>query len=655
MKTSRFHLLAIGTGMALLLFTLTRLTFLVLSWQDASPGLLDLVEVFSAGLLFDCGFLAYALVPPVLYFWLTPQKIWSSRWHGYGLRLLIFCTIYLAGFVAVAEYFFWEEFQTRFNFIAIDYLVYRREVSDNILQSYPVIPILVVLLGVTALVYRLFRPSIERALKSRDSFARRSRLSALLLVLPLIVFLTLNQTQRRISDNPYLCELAGNGPYQFVAAFRNNELDYRQFYSQLPRDQADRLLRRELAEPNARFLSREPFDIRRDIVHQGPEKKLNVILITVESLSSDFLSYFGNQSGLTPNLDRLIDKSLFFSNFYATGTRTTRGLEALTLSIPPTPGRSIIKRLGREKDQWTLGQVLNSKGYSSYFAYGGRGYFENMNSFYSANGYQIVDQNTIPADQVGFTNAWGMADEDLYRQVMKTADGDHGKRPFFIHVMTTSNHRPYTYPAGRIDIPSGSGRKGAVKYSDYAIGRFLHQAAARPWFDDTLFIIVADHQAGSAGRRTLPIERYHIPLWIYAPRQIAPAVVDGLASQIDLAPTLLGLLNMSYRSCFFGRDVLRAPADRALIANYQNLGLYNGESMAILEPRREIRLQQGFARGAVSEQDAAPSQDLVSRDISYYQGAAAVYRARINSWSKRHELDPATAGKTPPTAIEKTL
>lgn len=637
MKSSRYQLVLIISMVFLLQFFLTRLVLLAISWKDAGPGINDLLEIFSAGLLFDSGFIAYAIIVPVLYLWLVPQKIWRTRWHGYWLNTIIFSVIYAACFIAVAELLFWDEFSVRFNFIAIDYLIYRREVTDNILQSYPVIPILIGLLFIALLFYLPIRPWIRQALNSDEHFPQRSLISLVLLVFPFIGFFTLNQPLRNISDNTYINELAGNGPYQFVAAFRNNELEYRQFYAQLPEVQADSLLRRELSTPEASFLSRRPFDIRRDIVHTGQEKDLNVILITVESLSSDFLAYFGNKKEITPNLDKLIGNSMFFENLYATGTRTTRGLEAITMSIPPTPGRSIVKRLGREKDQWSLGQVFNSKGYRSYFIYGGRSYFENMNSFFSGNGYRIVDQSNTPAEEMGFTNAWGMSDEDLYRQALKVANREHQQQhPFFLHLMTTSNHRPYSYPDGRIDIPSGSGRSGAVKYTDYAIGEFLRQAKESPWFADTVFVILADHQAGSAGKRELPLERYHIPLWIYSPAHIPPTIVKSLASQIDLAPTLLGLFNMSYRSCFFGKDILRTPPERALIANYQNLGLFDGTRMAILEPRKQISLQQGFDSDNVRSRQGMRQDPLVQRDISYYQGAAYVYRNRINAWSTRN-------------------
>ncbi len=349
--------------------------------------------------------------------------------------------------------------------------------------------------------------------------------------------------------------------------------------------------------------------------------------MTVESLSARYLGFYGDTRKLTPNLDRLMAESLNFTRFYATGTRTARGLEAITLSIPPTPGRSIVKRIGHEGGFASLGRQFARRGYDTVFLYGGRGYFDNMNAFFSGNGYRVIDQDRVEGDAIQFANAWGMSDEDLYRQALRVADQDHQRgTPFFLQLMTTSNHRPYTYPDGRIDIPSGQGRAGAVKYTDYAIGQFLQEAAEKPWFANTLFVFVADHTAGSAGKRDLPVAQYHIPCFIYAPGLVAATQLERLSSQIDLAPTLLGLLHMDYRSAFYGRNLLLPPSgpDRALIANYQHLGLFDGTDLAILSPRRAMRVHPEVLKQDTERRLSAPDALLV-RDMAYYQGASYAY------------------------------
>jgi phosphoglycerol transferase MdoB-like AlkP superfamily enzyme len=569
---------------------------------------------------------------------LCPQRLWANRWHQRGLTLLLALSLYAMLFTGLAEWLFWDEFGVRFNFIAVDYLVYSDEVLRNILESYPVFALLALLALITLLATAVLQAPLKRALGA-PSLPWRGRVTVLASLLGAATACGLIVGQdfpRGNGGNAYQRELASNGPFQFFAAFRNNELDYEQFYATQTERRVAEGLRAEVAEPNVRFIGQDPLDIRRVIDNPGQARKLNVVLITVESLSAKYLGSFGDSRGLTPNLDQLRPQSLFFNNFYATGTRTDRGLEAITLSVPPTPGRSIVKRVGRESGFASLGQQLQAQGYDSVFLYGGRGYFDNMSAFFSGNGYRVVDQSSVDEADMHFKNAWGMADEDLYRLAIREADADYAVgKPFLLQLMTTSNHRPYTYPDGRIDIPSGEGREGAVKYTDATIGEFLHNARSKPWFANTLFVIVADHTAGSAGSQDLPVANYHIPLFIYAPNLIEPREMNLVASQIDIAPTLLGLLNLDYVSTFFGRNLLRDDVQpgRALIGNYQHLGLFDGKDLAILSPRRGIR-RHDDALQASREASAGIDDPLVMRDIAYYQGASYDYGHALLSWKR---------------------
>jgi phosphoglycerol transferase MdoB-like AlkP superfamily enzyme len=628
------YLLAIMAAW-LIVFSLTRCVLLATHLGDVNAGLLGILAIFGTGLMHDLSFLGYAALPMAAYLALCPATLWRRRWHQGILRGLVGLGMFVMLFTAVSEWLFWEEFSVRFNFIAVDYLVYSNEVINNILQSYPVYPLIALLVVLSVAAFMALRPLLDQAFGA-PLLSRPQRVAFLgvMISTALLVTAFVGQDSTASTTNTIQRELAANGPFQFFAAFRNNELDYEQLYATLPDHDLTALLRREVAEPNARFLSDDPWDIRRAIDNPGQFRPLNVILVTVESLSAKYLGSFGDSRQLTPNLDSLRSKSLFFSNFYATGTRTDRGLEAISLSIPPTPGRSIVKRLGRETGYASLGQQLRAQGYDCVFLYGGRGYFDNMNAFFGGNGHRIVDQTSIPESEISFKNAWGMCDEDIYAQTLRQADRDHAAgQPFFMHLMTTSNHRPYTYPPDRIDIPSGSGREGAVKYTDHAIGRFLEQARNKPWFDTTIFVFVADHTANSAGKEDLPVAKYRIPLFIYAPNILKGQEISTLASQIDLAPTLLGLLNLDYTSTFFGRDVLRADAGpgRALIGNYQYLGLFDGQSLAILGPRRDMR-RHDDALGLSDESSVNATDPLIRRDIAYYQGASHAFRKGLLRW-----------------------
>ena len=626
----------------LAVFFLTRSVLLIAHLSDAGVTLSNLLGLYGVGLVYDLSFLVYAAAPLALYLLLCPGWLWRRRWHRQLLIGLVAVSLFSMFFTAVAEWLFWDEFGVRFNFIAVDYLVYSKEVVDNILESYPIYPLLALLAALAiGLTFALRQPLCAALDAPRlPTLHAACTLVMLALLAGLCSGLVGQDAPRALGGNTYQRELASNGPYQFFAAFRNNELDYQQFYATLPDAAVAEQLRAEVAEPNARFIGSDPQDIRRVIDNPGKARKLNVVMVTIESLSAKYLGSFGDTRGLTPNLDELRKHSLAFTNFYATGTRTDRGLEALTLSVPPTPGRSIVKRIGRESGYASLGQQLGAQGYDSVFVYGGRGYFDNMNAFFGGNGYRIVDQSSVDESEMSFQNAWGMADEDLYRQAIKVADADSAAgKPFFLQLMTTSNHRPYTYPDGRIDIASGEGREGAVKYTDYAIGQFLAQARSKPWFDNTLFVFVADHTAGSAGQEDLPVANYHIPLFVYSPKHIKPAEYTDVASQIDVAPTLLGLLNLDYVSTFFGRNLLRADhaPGRALLGNYQHLGLFDGQNLAILSPRQGMR-RHDDALGLSHEWRVDDADPLLRRDIAYYQGASHAFGKRLIAWQP--EIQP---------------
>ena len=272
----------------------------------------------------------------------------------------------------------------------------------------------------------------------------------------------------------------------------------------------------------------------------------------------------------------------------------------------------------------TLGATLSARGWSPHFIYGGYGAFDNMNGYFGAQGYKVTDRRNFADGIIEFENIWGVADEHLFDQVLLEIDREHAAgKPFFGHVMTASNHVPFTYPAGRIDIPSPGKRPGGVKYADYAIGRFVEMAKKKPWFDNTVFLFVADHCAFSSGKTKIPVHRYHIPAIVYAPKLIAPRKVDTLASQIDLVPTLLAMLGLSGDDHFVGRDILamRPEEGRALLSTYQNLGYLKGDVMTVLQPKRRIETVRISADGREA-QPMATDPVLAEEAIAYFQGSA---------------------------------
>ncbi|GAA4212933.1 LTA synthase family protein [Pedobacter jeongneungensis] len=629
---NRFGPVFLVTALLCSISLLTRLALLVYSASSVDWSVLNLIKIFAIGLFYDLAAASFAVIPIVIYLWLLPSKWYNRKFSRALLFIYFFFVVFSLIFNAISEWFFWEEFSVRYNFIAVDYLVYTTEVIGNIRQSYPINSIMLALVLLTAAVIYLLRPYITASTTAKSSFGKRTKIALILLCLPVFTYFCVSHKLKYLSKNQYVNELSGNGMYDFGFAFWNNQLDYNTFYKTLPIKRAGSILNHLLQQDTSLAFK----NTSRKIANAGAENKMNVVLISVESLSAEFLGTFGNTQHITPQLDSLAKEGLLFNNLYASGTRTVRGLEALSLCIPPTPGQSIVKRPDN-KNLFTLGSIFRSKGYNSRFIYGGYGYFDNMNEFFSNNGYEVTDRSSLQDSEIHYSNIWGVADEDLFTLSLRELDKDYkNNKPFFAQIMTVSNHRPYTYPEGRIDIPSHTGREGAVKYTDYAIGKFIREAKQKPWFSNTLFVIVADHCASSAGKVELPVDKYHIPMIFYSPGHIAPGKFEKLTAQIDIGPTILGYLNFSYDSKFFGQDVFKVKDgdERAFISTYQSLGYIKNDKLVILDPNKKaVTYKPNFTTGSAVTLPA--DEQLINEAISNYQMASYLYQKGLYGFESK--------------------
>ncbi len=639
MRLTPRSVLARGALVAAVMFLavalLTRIALMTQGRHDIAWDA-SLLGSFGLGLWYDLLAACYAVVPWFLLTLLLPAALWRSRAARWvvSLLLLLYAVVFI--FIGVAEWFFWDEFQVRFNFIAVDYLVFTQEVIDNIQQSYPM-PLIYAGLALAGagVVWVAWRLGTVRWICAGDP-AWRLRIVPVLGIAALVVGISnvFSESQLPRFSNNFNRELAKNGPYAWCAAFWESEIEFERFYLKFPIEKALVRAKELLILADTPPASDDPRDLRRVIKHEGPEKRHNIVFVSVESLSAAFMSHFKVnfkiRSYLTPNLDRLADEGILFTNLYATGTRTVRGLEALTLSVPPTPGQSIVWR-PLNTNLFTSGSVCRSRGYDVSYVYGGDAMFDNMRTYFSRNNYRVIDRGTKPKSEITFQNAWGVADEDLFRWAMQEADTNHAaNKPFFMHVMTVSNHRPFTFPENRIDMPQGS-REAAVKYTDWCIGDFLEKAKSKPWFANTIFIVVADHCHGSAGRMELDVTKYHIPCIIWNPQLIQPRSYDRLCSQIDVVPTLFGMMNWSYTTRTFGQDVFSAgytpDRERIYVSNYQKIAYITQGDFAMLKPKQEFTLGKvDLKAGTITPEKSAALQSRLDDTIALYQSASWLFR-----------------------------
>jgi len=636
-----FHFIIWFLGVSLLL----RIGFFVWQYDEVSWDILSVLWTLLTGLFFDIGTATFVSFTAILYY-----AVFPNRWIGsLADRILVWfftsLTVFILVFTFFAELTFWDEFRTRFNFIAVDYLIYTHEVVSNIAESYP-LPLLIggVLLITAAVLFWFYRRS---AFSSTFGYVAPLKSRIILLAsavgVALLYTTLISNYHAEWSSNRYNSEISKSGIYSFFAAFRNNQMKYAEFYTSIDNQKAFGIIRKKLNRPNAPF-AKNGFSIHRTIHDSIPsEANKNVVFILVESLSASFLKEFGNQQNITPFMDSLAQQSIFFKNLYATGTRTVRGMEAVTLCIPPTPGQSIVKR-PENQNLYTICNVFNNRQYDCNFFYGGDGYFDNMNAYFGGNGFNIYDRgrgsvlsdaiktkrNNIADSEVTFENAWGICDEDIFNKMIKVADNQYqNNQPFFNFVMTSSNHRPFTYPSGKIDILPGMSREGAVKYTDFALKELFKKARTKPWFKHTVFVIIADHCASSAGKDEIDVANYHIPAFIVNLPEAQHQKIDRLCSQIDLWPTLFSLFHWNYESDFFGQDVLDPHFEpRALMGTYRKLALMKQNKVMILSDQKKHAFYEWNPTDN-SLKSQPIDNDFFDETISWYQTADYLFTNKL--------------------------
>ena len=621
---------------------------LLLAFKPAALSAGEALLAFLSGFHRDV-FAALAETVPLLFWMLiVPDRRFGATWH----RLLFLGGCFVFWFVQIfllfVEYFFFDEFKSRFNTVAIDYLLYPTEVFINIWQSYHVGVVLaiclVLSLGWLFAASRLFGEMWERP------FPTKSRLLHLAAVVALAALLapTLNIKGAHVSSDRTLNEVANNGAISFVAAAWTHNLDYAAFYKTLPAEEAYQRARRLLAERNTQFVE-DGQSIRRRVAGDPARPRLNVVIFLEESLGSEFWGCLGRKDTLTPEMDKLAaEEGMLFTNLYASGNRTVRGFEGVLSSFPPLPGDSIVKR-DRSDNVETIARVLKRDGYASIFLYGGRGLFDGMRSFAVRNGYdRFVEQKHFAHPT--FTTIWGVCDEDLFlRAVEEFHKLAKTGQPFCGTILSVSNHKPFTYPKGAIpDDPEQRRRENAVKYSDYALGRFFQAAKKEPFWTNTVFVVVADHGARVFGAQSIPIHSYEIPLLITGPAVVkSPSRVPQLGCSLDVPTTVLGLLGRPYETMFFGRDLLRSQPEegRGFLNHNRDIGLLTHDRLVVLGLKQTVEFYQGDPK--VVEMSPLPHPADADRELE--KDAIAIYQVADDLYMhRRYRIDemPATAGRS---------
>lgn len=591
-------------------------------------------RLFTIGLQLDLQLVAYFLVLPAVLFVFTTRTSIVGRGAALLTRVWLTLAMVFVVFMETATPSFLVEYGIRPNRLFLEYLIYPREVFSMLWAQYkPQLFLAGILVPLAAWgAWVVFGWSLRR--RTGWSLVR------CLLVFPLLAALLVlgarsslghrpaNISTAAFSSDPLVNDLALNSTYSVMyAAYRmKDEKEAGKFYGRMDEEEIVRRVRQAMDAPESAFTNPDLPTLHQQTASRQIDRPYNLVIVLEESMGAQYVETLGGIP-LTPRLVKLSAEGMWFENLYATGTRSVRGIEAVTTGFLPTPGRSVVKLSSFGKPFFNLAGYLKDFNYQSVFVYGGESHFDNMRGFFLKNGFdRVIDEKDY--DQWEFKGTWGVSDEDLFVRANREFEA-YGDQPFMGLIFTSSYHSPFEFPEGRLTPAelSDNPEHNAIRYADFALGRFFELARRSSYWNRTIFLVVADHDSRVRGANLVPIRHFHIPGLVIGPG-ISPTQYTNVASQIDLPPTLLSLMGISGQHPMVGRDLTLPPrldGGRAIMQYANNQAYRLGDQVIVLQPKQSPA-QYTYRNQELVDKKAAPDPELAADALAHALWPSLAYR-----------------------------
>ncbi len=578
------------------LFFIGRLVLFSLYFERFAQSDVNYWLSFLYGLKMDAIVASAALILPLILLSCLPKQ--TKKCVSQFLTTYFLIAFLLFIFIESATLPFFAEYDVRPNFLFVEYLAYPKEVFNMILAAYKLEVFLSAILLIGSAYFYLTNKKFHNfeAVFETHYFIRFILFFPLALVLALGIRSSLGHRPANISDAMYssdriVNEVAKNSLYSIAyalyrdAKYGNSKLD---IYGEMDIKEAMARVSQAL-NIKLSINGDSPFS-REEISHFPAVKPKNLVIFLQESLGSQFVEVTSGEAGLTPNFNRLSQEGVLFRNLFSNGTRSIRGIAGSVSGNFSVPGKGVIKRNKSQNGFFTVASLLKPLGYHSMFIYGGESRFDNMKGWFLGNGFdEIIEQSNFINPE--YTGTWGVSDGDMViRANQEFKQLSEKQRPFVAVMFSTSNHSPFDFPSGKIDLIEGIPEKSelnAIKYADYAIGEFIKMAKKEAYYDDTVFVIVADHNIRVRGSDMLPVKLYHIPGMILG-GGVEPQKVERLSTQPDVLATALDLTGQSLTYPVLGHSVFSdKKKDLSLMQFNDTYALRIADKVAVLRPEKE--------------------------------------------------------------------
>ena len=549
---------------------------------------------FIYGLRMDTIVTSMFLVIPMILLTLSPavMKNFVNKFIKYYFLIILSVLIYIEN----ATVPFVAQYDMRPNYLFVEYLVYPKEVFAMIIADYKL-----ALLGSFAMIGAFIYIYLKNFKSEILDIFEIPYTKRALLFIPLLLILFIgvrssfahrpaNNSDAMYSSNRMVNEMTKNSFYSIAnAIYINKKHGSSELIKQYGKMDSREALKRVKSRLNIEDTDAELPLSRVEKTHFKIEKPKNLVIFIQESLGYQFVEAVGGEAGITPHLNSLAKEGILFTDLYSNGTRSIRGLAGCVAGNFSVPGKGVLKRNKSQHDFFTISSLLEPLGYETLFLYGGESRFDNMRGWFFGNGFdKIIDEPKFKNPE--FVGTWGASDEDVVIRANEEYKKLHAKDKKFASVIfSTSNHSPFDFPDGKIELIEGVEKKSvknAIKYADYAIGEFIRLAKQESYYDDTVFVIVSDHNVRVYGKDMVPVDMFQVPGLILG-GGIEHLSYDKIATQPDILATALDLIGVDLKHPIMGKSIFSdEKQEMALMQFHTAYALRVKDKIAIIRPNK---------------------------------------------------------------------
>lgn len=617
----RIYLFLIGS------FTLFRLVLLATEWGE-NPALDGvqaelLLQAFFMGWRFDTVICAYILSLPLILLFCA-EKFRKQIFIRIAFSLIRFFGI-VSLFIHAADIPFFSQFYSRFNTAAFAWVDSPSFVVRMIVTE-PKYWLFIFLFLIMTFVFVYWMNKQKKALTQRLSLVSELQGTVkLYLSLPLMLLIALIAMRGRLeqkspirvgtaffSNNSFINQMGLNPVFTLIKSFEHDSKSANRKIHYMEDEKAVELSRKFVGVGTG--LLDHPIARRQD--SKAEKTKQNVVLVLMESMSAEKMGLYGNEKNATPYLDSLAKSSWYFSNFYSAGIHTYNGIYSTLFGHPALLKQHAMKKV-RIPQMYGFPHIMKEHGYYTAYFTTHDDQFDNVGGFLYENKFdKVYSEKDYPGEEV--VSTLGVPDHYLYKYGLEKLDEMHATgKPFFTAFMTGSDHPPYTIPED-ISFTSETEeiKDRIVEYVDWSVEQFIEEAKKKDWFDNTLFVFIADHGVRVNDPYLMPLSYHHIPCILYQPSRIRePRELKNLGGQIDLLPTLADYLGLSFDNYTLGMNLFGEERPYMYFSADAKYGVVNDSLYLIVNEGKEF-LYNYRTRSTESIADQYP--DLITEMKDYY-------------------------------------